>query len=95
MAAEPKLGANRGNAGKGRPKGSQNKVTKAIREAVEQSFAEIGGAAYLVKMATEQPTAYMTLLGKVLPHQIQHSSPDGTMTPTKVIVQGVDGDGNG
>lgn len=65
--AERKIGTNRGNAGKGRPKGSTNKVTKTIREAIEASFEKVGGAEYLARMAEDQPSAYMTLLGKVLP----------------------------
>lgn len=60
-------------AGKGRPKGAVNKLTKTIREAVELSFAQVGGAKYLAQMAVEQPVAYMTLLGKVLPQQMEHS----------------------
>lgn len=31
MAGEPKLGPNRGNAGKGRPKGSFNKATADVK----------------------------------------------------------------
>jgi hypothetical protein len=31
---EPKEGPNRGNAGQGRPKGSENKTTKRTREAI-------------------------------------------------------------
>ena len=64
-------------AGKGRPKGAVNKLTKTIREAVEISFAQIGGAEWLAKMADDQPVAYMTLLGKVLPQQIEHTGKDG------------------
>lgn len=64
-------------AGKGRPKGAVNKLTKTIREAVEISFNQIGGADWLAKMADEQPVAYMTLLGKVLPQQIEHAGKDG------------------
>jgi len=64
-------------AGKGRPKGAVNKLTKTIREAVEISFAQIGGADWLVKMADDQPVAYMTLLGKVLPQQVEHTGKDG------------------
>lgn len=70
----PKIGRNRGNAGKGRPPGAPNKLTRTIKEAIEASFEEVGGANYLARMALEQPTAYMTLLGKVLPTQI-----DGNM----------------
>jgi hypothetical protein len=33
---KPKIGKNRGNAGKGRPKGSPNKVTQEFRETVKQ-----------------------------------------------------------
>lgn len=71
MGTEPKVGANTGNRGKGRPKGSSNKLTKTIKQAIEASFDKVGGAKYLEKMATEQPVAYMTLLGKVLPTQLE------------------------
>ena len=72
MAADSKVVTNSGKkkpprAGMGRPKGAVNKVTKTLREAIESSFETVGGAEYLVKMATEQPASYMTLLGKVLP----------------------------
>lgn len=70
MGVERKIGANTGNAGKGRPKGAQNKLTRTIKEAIEVSFEKVGGADYLAQMAIEQPSAYMTLLGKVLPTQI-------------------------
>ena len=71
----PKL---RGNAGKGRPKGATNKLTTTIKEAIEKSFDIVGGPAYLAQMAIEQPQAYMTLLGKVLPTQVKA---DVTVTP--------------
>jgi hypothetical protein len=71
MPAEPKLGVNRGNAGKGRPKGSVNKITRDVREAVLQSFEIVGGAQYLAEQARANPTAYLSLVGKVLPLQVQ------------------------
>lgn len=70
MSVEPKIGKNRGNAGNGRPKGSGNKLTRSIKDAIEAAFDQVGGADYLARMADEQPVAFMTLLGKVLPAQI-------------------------
>lgn len=71
MADDPKLGANRGNAGKGRPKGSPNKITadlkRAILEAAEAAGGPLGTVGYLTAQATSNPAAFMTLLGKVLP----------------------------
>lgn len=71
-------------AGKGRPKGSVNKLTKTIKEAIEAAFDKVGGADYLARMAEDQPTAFMALLGKVLPTQIDANVKGGvTVTSGK------------
>lgn len=70
MAEEPKLGVNRGNAGKGRPKGVPNKVTGALKDMILTALSNKGGVEYLEKQADENPAAFMTLLGKVIPLQI-------------------------
>ena len=61
------------------------KVTKILKQAILDAAEKAGGrggtTAYLVRQATENPTAFMSLLGKILPTQIDHSSKDGTMTP--------------
>lgn len=64
-------------AGMGRKKGSVNKITKTIKEAIEVSFIQVGGAEYLAQMAVDQPVAYMTLLGKIIPQQLEHTGKDG------------------
>lgn len=75
-------------AGKGRPKGATNKMTRTIKAAIEQAFEKAGGAEYLARMANEQPVAFMTLLGKVLPTQMEHSNPDGSMSrPTRIVIE--------
>ncbi|KKN77982.1 hypothetical protein LCGC14_0355470 [marine sediment metagenome] len=63
----------------GRPKGSLNKTTAMLREAIimaaqaagdslaEKGKKKEGIAAYLKDQAVKNPTAFMTLLGKVLP----------------------------
>jgi hypothetical protein len=57
-------------AGKGRPKGSRNKLTRDIREMIRAALDKAGGIAYLVKQAELNPTAFMSLLGKMIPTQI-------------------------
>lgn len=68
MSSEPKLGTKRiPNGGKGRPKGTQNKATKALKEMILGALDQAGGENYLLTQATENPTAFLTLIGKVLP----------------------------
>jgi hypothetical protein len=57
-------------AGKGRPKGSPNKIQAAVKEMVIQALDEAGGVDYLVTQSRENPTAFLTLVGKVLPLQV-------------------------
>lgn len=54
----------------GRNKGTPNKITKDVREAILGAFDEVGGQAYLAKVANDIPQVFCTLLGKVLPTQI-------------------------
>lgn len=71
--AQPKLGRNTGNAGKGRPKGSPNKTTALLKDAILRA-AESAGDGDMVKYLTIQakanPGPFMALLGKVLPMQV-------------------------
>ena len=55
------------NAGKGRPKGSLNKVTADVKAMVLQALNDAGGAEYLLLQARDNPNAFLTLVGKVLP----------------------------
>lgn len=56
--------------GPGRPKGSVNKVTKDIREAIKEAFDRAGGVDYLAKVAVEQPQVFCALIGKVIPAEV-------------------------
>lgn len=62
-------------AGPGRPKGSANKTTTAIKEAVVEAFEKAGGVDYLVKLASADPKTFCGLVGRVIPLQV-----DGNMT---------------
>lgn len=54
----------------GRKKGTPNKTTGAIKDMIVQALSEAGGVGYLLKQAKENPTAFMGLVGKVLPLQL-------------------------
>lgn len=75
-------------AGRGRPKGAPNKMTRSIREAIEAAFQGVGGAEYLIRQAEANPQAFMTLLAKVLPSQVQNeiTNPDGSLAPTIIQI---------
>jgi hypothetical protein len=62
----------------GKPKGTPNKITVALREAIlaagEAAGGEGGLTAYLTRLALENSSAYAGLLAKVLPTTL--STPD-------------------
>ncbi len=58
------------NAGKGRKKGVQNKLTVTLKQAILNSFETLGGEAWLVQLAESDPKAYAGLLGRIIPSEI-------------------------
>lgn len=66
MAAGQKTG--------GRVKGTPNKTTATLKEAILLAAEAAGGkdglVSYLTQQASEEPVAFMGLLGKVLPMQV-------------------------
>lgn len=57
----------------GRTKGTPNKLTGDVRTLILDSLAEVGGKAYLVEQANTNPAAFMTLLGKCLPRDVNNN----------------------
>lgn len=73
-----KIGQNtRGRAGLGRPKGAPNKITGSMKEMILGALEQAGGVGWLAKQADENPTAFMALLGKLLPNDLQVSGANG------------------
>ena len=68
-------------AGKGRPKGAKNKNSKLLKDAILEAAELAGGkrgmVAYLELQAEANPTAFMALMGKVLPLQVTGSGAQG------------------
>lgn len=59
-----------GTPGPGRPPGVPNKFTGALKEMVRQALDEAGGVEYLKTQAEKNPSAFLTLVGKLLPAEI-------------------------
>ena len=54
----------------GRQKGATNKTTAELKEMILGALSEVGGQAYLVQQALDNPNAFMTLVGKVVPRDL-------------------------
>ena len=85
----PPKGFNKGirppAAGIGRKRGSQNKFTRQLKDLILGALAEVGGEAYLVQQARENPATFLTLVGKVLPLQVKAGGEDPTLPPRKIV----------
>lgn len=72
----------------GRKKGTPNKLTTSVKEAIVRAFDEVGGVSYLVKVANEDPKTFCTLLGRVIPTEVRAdmTSSDGSMMPSRIEI---------
>lgn len=57
-------------AGPGRPKGSPNKNTAAVKDMVLAALDKAGGVNYLYAQSRENPKAFLSLIGRVIPLQV-------------------------
>ena len=89
----PKIGES-GAPTPGRKKGSVNKTTALLKDAILTAAQNAGGkggtVAYLEKQAKENPTAFMGLLGKVLPMQIAGTDQNGEAKELRISFVGGD-----
>lgn len=58
-----------------------NKIPKALKESILVSLDKAGGVDYLARQAEENPQAYLTLLGKVLPQDVNATVTSKPWTP--------------
>lgn len=54
----------------GRKKGVPNKINADLKGMILTALSDVGGKDYLVEQAKENPTAFLTLVGKVLPKEV-------------------------
>jgi hypothetical protein len=77
-----KTAKNKGNPnlgpGPGRPKGSPNKVTKAIKDAAIGALnAGDGAEAFFLERKTNDPNAFMTFVKSLVPLDVTVGDPEG------------------
>lgn len=61
----------RANLTGGSRKGKPNKNTKALKDMILGALAGAGGEKYLQTQAKENPKAFLSLLGRVLPTEVK------------------------
>ena len=58
------------NAGKGRKRGVPNKITGDLKAMIAGALEGAGGQEYLTRQAKKNPNAFLALLGKTLPKDL-------------------------
>lgn len=61
----------------GRKKGIPNKLTADLRSAIQGAFTEVGGQAYLQRVANNDPKTFCKLLGMTLPKDVNLKAEGG------------------
>lgn len=70
-----------GNRGKGRIKGTPNKLTKGAKEAIQEAFKGLGGVAALQRWAKDNPESFYTKVWvRILPQDINANVTARNMT---------------
>jgi|SRR5215469_1639273 len=69
----------------GRAKGTPNKINGDLKAMILGALAGAGGEAYLQRQAEQNPAAFMTLVGKVLPLQLANSDGGPVLIITGVL----------
>lgn len=70
----------------GRQKGTPNKNTRILKEAVLKALDAEGGPEYLRWLARENSSAFSSLLGKILPTQVEGPGDEGEVV-TRVVYE--------
>lgn len=73
-------GIGKGKPGPGRKKGVPNKINALLKDEILQAADKahsLGRVGYLTEQAIANPTAFLTLLGKILPTQVEGGGENG------------------
>lgn len=86
---EPKNSGQFGKGNPGKPKGATTKMGRNLKEMIQQALENAGGVEYLTERAQDPRTAsaFLTLVGKVLPMTVQGPGEDGAHIFQKIVVE--------
>lgn len=73
--------------GGGSRKGRPNAATASIKEMIEGALFDAGGRSYLLRQAEENPSAFMQLVGKILPKDVNLGGQSGNPIETTVAIK--------
>lgn len=73
------------NAGAGRKKGVPNKTTASLKTMITGALDELGGQAWLIEQARSDPRAFMALLSKLVPREIDLDASIAASEPVTMI----------
>lgn len=54
----------------GRSKGTPNKLTTTVKDALHQAFQKLGGVERLVAFAEAEPAEFYRIWGRMVPHEV-------------------------
>lgn len=81
----------RKRTGGGSRKGIPNKATAEIKAMIEGALQEAGGQKYLLQQAKENPVAFMGLIGKILPKDINHGGQQNNpIVVTEIVLKALE-----
>lgn len=86
-----------GKGNPGKPKGAQNKYTREVKAMILEALDGAGGVSYLIERANDPKTAsaFLTLVGKVLPLQVENSDKGPFQTLARIELVPLSGNGTG
>tara|TARA_R110002167_G_scaffold185793_1_gene386561 strand:- start:1327 stop:1575 length:249 start_codon:yes stop_codon:yes gene_type:complete len=71
----------------GRQAGTPNRINGNVKEMVLTALDGAGGVDYLIDQAQENPGNFLSLVGRVLPMQLEGSGDDGAITINVTLEQ--------
>lgn len=71
----------------GRQSGTPNRINGNVKEMVLKALDGAGGVDYLIEQSQQNPGNFLSLVGRVLPMQLEGTADDGAITINVTLEQ--------